>query len=154
MRWSLRAILGSLQLPVAGAGLVVLALTWSTFQSLPPSPPQSDGFVEGLAAFFLLLFGLFGYGLFVGGLLIPPGPGYGIEFTHKQRWLFAYALVAPVVGVAIFFVGIASMYDPGDTMESVFGFLSLAVVGAPLALVVGLGWKAVQVAIERYQQTG
>ncbi|WP_411964775.1 hypothetical protein [Haloferax sp. YSMS24] len=150
MRWSLRAILGSLQLPISGVGLVVLVLTWQTFRTLPPSPPQSDGFVEGLAAFFLLVLGLAGYVLFVGGLLIPPGPGYGIEFTRKQRWLFAYALAAPVAGVAIFFAGIASMYDPGDTMEFVFGVLSLAVVGAPLALLTGIGWKAVQVAVDRY----
>ncbi|WP_416840072.1 hypothetical protein [Haloferax sp. DFSO52] len=85
MRWSLRAILGSLQLPVAALGLVVLVSTWQLFGTLEPPPTGSDGFAHGLAGFFLLLFGVAGYAIFVTGLLIPPGPGYGIEFTRKQR---------------------------------------------------------------------
>lgn len=151
MRWSLRAILGSMQLPVAGLGLVVLGATWWWFRNLPPSPPGSDGFVEGLAGIFLLVFGLAGYALFVAGLLIPPGPGYGIQFTRKQRWLFAYALVVPVVGVVVFFSSIAMSAAVGGASEPLLTVFFVIVPTAPLAVVVGLGWKGGQVAVERYR---
>ncbi|KAB1193020.1 hypothetical protein GJR96_06015 [Haloferax sp. MBLA0076] len=150
MRWSLRAVVGSLQLPVAGLGLTIVAFTWWGAYTLPPAPPGSDGFAHGLAGFFLLLFGLVGFVLLVVGLLIPPGPGYGIDFTRRQRWLFAYALVAPLVGVAAFFAAVFAPSNPLGIEDYSFAVLSLGVGSAPLAVLVSIGWKAVHVAVERY----
>ncbi|WP_411967461.1 hypothetical protein [Haloferax sp. YSSS75] len=145
MRWSLRAILGSLQLPVAGVGVVVLALASWNLYTLPPSPPGSDGFVEGLAVFFLFVGIVVGFVLLVLGLLIPPGPGYGIHFTRRQRWLFAYALVGPIAGL----LGTVSLAFL-TTGPWVTTLVAVAVGTAPLAVLVGIGWRAGQVAFERY----
>lgn len=145
MRWSLRAIVGSLQLPIAGVGLFVLALSSWNIYTLPPSPPGSDGFVEGLAVFFLFVGILVGFTLFVVGLLVPPGPGYGVHFTRRQRWLFAYALVGPLAGL-VATVSLAFL----TTGPWVGNLVVVAVVTAPLAVLVGLGWRAGQVARDRY----
>ncbi|MFC7202962.1 hypothetical protein ACFQJC_05515 [Haloferax namakaokahaiae] len=149
MEWSPRAILGSLQLPVAGVGFGLLVLTLLYANSIPPSPPQSDGFVEGLAGFFILVFGAIGFVLLVAGLLIPPGPGYGIHFTRKQRWLFAYALAAPLVGVGAFLASLTLSAAVGGLFEAAVSVFFVALSTAPLALLAGLGWKAVQVATAR-----
>jgi hypothetical protein len=145
MDWSLRSVLGSLQLPLAGLGFVLLAAAAWVLYTLPSSQPGSDGFAEGLAAFFLLVLGAAGFVLLVGGLLIPPGPGFGIAFTQRQRWLFAYALVAPLVGVVALVVSIVTVSPvTGISSEWLLVFV-VATETAPLAVLLGLGWKAAQV---------
>ncbi|RDZ35511.1 MULTISPECIES: hypothetical protein [unclassified Haloferax] len=150
MRWSLRAVLGSLQLPVAGAGVALLAFVWRTAVTMPPPPPGSDGFAHGLAGFFLLVFGVAGFVLLAGGLLIPPGPGYGVRFTRRQRWLFAYALVAPALAVGGFLATVVASSALGGLGGLAGSAVSLVALTAPLAVLVGVGWKGAQVAAARF----
>ncbi|ADE02633.1 hypothetical protein [Haloferax volcanii] len=147
MRWSLRAVLGSLQLPVAGAGVALLAFVWRTAVTMPPPPPGSDGFAHGLAGFFLLVFGVAGFVLLAGGLLIPPGPGYGVRFTRRQRWLFAYALVAPALAVGGFLATVVASSALGGVAVSA---VSLVALTAPLAVLIGVGWRGAQAAAARF----
>ncbi|MFK8215424.1 hypothetical protein [Haloferax volcanii] len=149
MRWSVRAVLGSLQLPVAGAGVALLAFVWRTAVTMPPTPPGSDGFAHGLAGFFLLVFGVVGFVLLAGGLLIPPGPGYGVRFTRRQRWLFAYALVAPALAVGGFLATVVLSSALGGLGGLAGSVVSLVALTAPLAVLVGVGWKGAQVAAAR-----
>ncbi|ELZ90462.1 hypothetical protein [Haloferax sulfurifontis] len=146
MRRSLRAVLGSLQLPVAGSGVALLAFVWWTAVTMPPPPPGSDGFAHGLAGFFLLVFGVVGFALLASGLLIPPGPGYGVRFTRRQRWLFAYALVAPALAVGGFLATVVLSAALGGLAGSA---VSLVALTAPLAVLVGVGWRGAQVAAAR-----
>ncbi|EMA08558.1 hypothetical protein [Haloferax denitrificans] len=149
MRWSLRTVLGSLQLPVAGAGVALLAFVWWTAATMPPPPPGSDGFAHGLAGFFLLVFGVVGFVLLAGGLLIPPGPGYGVHFTRRQRWLFAYALVAPALAVGGFLATVVLSAGLGGLGGLAGSAVSLVALTAPLAVLVGVGWRGAQVAAAR-----
>ncbi|ELZ80936.1 hypothetical protein C453_18405 [Haloferax elongans ATCC BAA-1513] len=151
MRRPLRVALGSLQLPIAGIGAALVAFSLWNVYTLPPPPPESDGFVQGLAGFFFLIITLSGFVLAAVGLLVPPGPGYGINFTRGPRLLFVYALVAPVAGGIAFLAPIVVGFGAGGVIEWAFTLSFLVIASAPLAILLGLGWKTVTVAVTRYR---
>lgn len=145
-----RSLLGSLQLPIAGVGALVLVLSVATLLMIPPSPPESEGFVRGLAYIALYVIAWGGFVLFALGLAIPPGSdGFGIRFTRAQRALFAVAALAAVASGIGPFVAFALLYsNPSLFVNSLLALVVIAV----LSLLAGLGWRAGQAVRTRVQE--
>ena len=78
----LRFRLGFLRLPVAGFDVLGVAMAVNRLSTLPPSPPGTDDFVEGLAIFFLYVLGFTGFAVAALGFAIPPGDDFGIRFDR------------------------------------------------------------------------
>lgn len=142
MNW--RSKLGSLQLPVAGGGLFVVASgAWALAALLASPSTHGDGFVEGLAALFLYVVvwaGFIAAGL---GLAIPPGDGLGIQFTRWQRWLFlgsaTLAFASAIVPFVLWTVVVQTGLSPGSTATVGLGLMALSI----LAFVGGLCWRVI-----------
>ena len=141
---SFRSRLGVLQLPVAGFGLLVVGMAVNQLLTLPPSPPGSDGFVEGLALFFLAVFAWGGFVVAALGFAIPPGDNFGIRFGRWQRRLFvgaaACALGSVVAPLAAWWVLASTRFG----VDVVFGAWIGLSVAAVVALVGGLGWRVAE----------
>lgn len=138
-RWSR---FGFLQLPIAGFGLLGVALAVSQFLTLPPPPPDGDGFVEGLAVFFLYVIGFAGFVIAALGFAIPPGDHVGIRFNRWQRRLLVGAAVCALGSVVAPLAAWPVLASTSLGVDVVFGaWIGLSVV-AVLALVGGLGWRA------------
>ncbi|MFB6095888.1 MAG: hypothetical protein ABEJ74_00680 [Haloferacaceae archaeon] len=136
-----RSLLGSLQLPIAGAGALVLALAVASTLALPPSPPDSEGFVRGLAFIVLYVLAWGGFVLLALGLAIPPGGGVGVDFTRGQRALFLLAALSGAGSVVVPFAAFALLYaNPTQFLLLVGALVAVAV----LSLLGGLGWRAGQ----------
>lgn len=146
---TLRSGLRSLQLPVAGFGLLVVAQAIHELRTIPEPPPGSDGFVGGLAVFFLGLFALGGFVIAALGFAIPPGDGFGIRFDPWQRRLFVAAALAAVASILAPLVGwsvlVALGLGPGAVVFVWFGLAAVAV----LAFAVALGWRIAQAVARR-----
>ena len=149
---SVRSRLGVLQLPLAGFGLLVVAWAVSQLLTLPPSPPDSDGFVEGLAIFFLAASGFVGFVFVALGLAIPPGDNFGIRFTRWQRRLFVGAAIAAlgsvVVPLAAWPLLASTGFGPDTAFVTGVGLSAVAV----LALVGGLGWRTAEAIAPRIRR--
>lgn len=146
----LRSALGSLQLPVAGTGAFLVVVSVGQILTMPSPPPESDGFVGGLAVLFLYFLAWVGFLVLSLGLAIPPGDGYGITFTRAQRVLFLLAAVAALVSAVGPFVAFGLIYSNPSLMVSAW----LAITGiALLALATGLGWRGVQ-AVQSWRRDG
>ncbi|WP_132057597.1 hypothetical protein [Halorussus amylolyticus] len=146
---SLRSRLGVLQLPVTGVGFLGVAFAASQLSAIPPSPPDSDGFVEGLAVLLFFAVGFVGFVVAALGLAIPPGENVGIRFNRWQRRLFVGAAVAAVASLVVPFVAwpvLASTVFATEFSVLAWLVLSLAAVSA---LVAGLGWRAAQAVARR-----
>ena len=145
----LRSALGSLQLPVAGLGLLVVAVSLTQLQAIPEPPPGSDGFVEGLATFFLGLLALGGFVVSSLGFAIPPGEGYGVRFGRWQRRLFVAAAVGGLASLLVplfaWSVASATGLGPGAVVLAWLGTLALAV----LSFVAALGWRIAEAVARR-----
>jgi hypothetical protein len=141
----LRSVLGSLQLPVAVFGFVVVGFALVGAWSVPPSPPDSEGFVEGLAYIVLYAIGICGFVTGSLGLAIPPGDGYGVQFNRWQRWLFVAAAATAVGSIAVPLFGFGLSIG-ATTSLSLFlsAWFGLSVV-AVCALLGGLGWRTAEV---------
>lgn len=138
---NVRALLGSLQLPVAvlGAGLVVVSI--GGISTMPSPPPGSEGFAAGLALLFLYFLGWVGFLVLSFGLAIPPGDGYGIGFNRYQRGLFVLAGVAGLTSAIGPFVAFGLLFSH----PSLIGIAWLVIMGvAVLALTAGLLWRGIQ----------
>lgn len=96
---SLRSALGTLQLPVATAGALVAVASFHSIGQIAPTPEQG-GLPGGLAMLFLYAFGVVGIAVCALGFAIPPGDGFGVTFTRKQRYLFGLS-AAGAVGSAV-----------------------------------------------------
>lgn len=138
---NVRSILGSLQIPVAVVGAALVAVAVVGTVTMPPPPPESDGFVAGLATIALYVVGWIGVLVASLGLAIPPGEGRGITFTRRQRWLFVLAAMASIGSVVVPFVAFGLLLSNPSLM--VAGWLAIMGV-AVLALFAGLGWRAAQ----------
>lgn len=138
---NVRSMLGSLQIPVAVVGAALVAFAVVGVVTMPPPPPESDGFVSGLAAIALYVMGWVGFLVASLGLAIPPGEGYGVTFTRHQRWLFVIAAVAGVGSVVGPFVAFGLFLSNPSLMVS--GWIAIMGI-AVLALLSGLGWRGVQ----------
>lgn len=146
---NLRSLLGSLQLPVAGVGFLLVAVSAVELLALPPSPPGSDGFVEGLAALLLFVAAWAGFFLAAVGLAIPPGDGFGVRFTRWQRRLFVAAAALAVASAAVPVVALTLVVTLG-LPPSVVVLLWLGLMAAAvLALVGGVGWRVGQAVARR-----
>jgi hypothetical protein len=147
---TLRSVLGSLQLPVAGLGVLLVVRSVVELQTLPQSPPGSDGFVEGLAVLFLFVIAWVGLVLVAVGLAIPPGDGVGVRFTRWQRRLFVaaagLAVASVVLPLVLWSVVLASGLSPSTVVLVWFGLMAAAVI----ALVGGVGWRAGQAAVRQF----
>lgn len=139
-----RALLGSLQLPVAGVGAVVFLGSVAALASLPPSP-AGEGFVRGLAVLVLFVGAWAGFVVAALGLAIPPGEdGVGVRFSRGQRLLLlaagGLALASAVAPLAFWAVVVAIGLAPGTAALAWFAVMGLAVV----ALLAGVGWRAAE----------
>jgi len=133
-----RSILGSLQLPIAGLGGLLLVLSLSSLVSMPAPPPGSDGFVGGLATpvlYVLAWVGFLGLSLW---LSIPVGSGFGIAFTRGHRGLFLLAARAALLSAFGPFVLFGLIYSN----PSLMGLAWLVCMGvAVLAFFVAVLWR-------------
>ena len=135
---NLRAALGSLQLPIAGIGALLVAVAIGGIATMPSPPPGSEGFVSGLAALFLYFVGWVGFLIMSTGLAIPPGEGYGITFDRRQRWLFVTAAVAGFLSAIGPFVAFGLLLSNPSLMVSAW----LALMGVAIAaLLLGIAWR-------------
>jgi len=138
----LRRVAGSLQLPVAGVGLVVCLAAGASFASLlGNAPAEGDGFVHGAALLFAYLFAAVGYAGFATGLAIPPGPGVGVRFGRWQRRLFAVGAVGAVASLLLPLLGLPLAYR-GDA-NLVVVLWAVPTLVALVAVPAGLVWRAV-----------
>lgn len=136
-----RSLLGSLQLPVAGIGLFVMLISLATAFTMPPSPPDSEGFVQGLALIALYVFAWGGFVVLSLGLAIPPGEGFGIDFTRIQRGLFLVAAVAAVASAVVPFAMFGLLYsNPNLLAMSLLALFAVALLTFTTSVV----WRAGQ----------
>lgn len=136
-----RALLGSLQVPIAAIGLLGVAAAVGGIVTLDPPPAGSEGFLSGLAILFLYFLGWMGFLVLALGLAIPPGDGYGITFNRYQRGLFVVAAVGALASAVGPFVAFGLVYsNPSLLFNSWLVITSVAV----LSLVGGLVWRGVE----------
>ena len=108
---------------------------------MPSPPPESEGFVAGLAIVFLYFLGWIGFLVLSFGLAIPPGDGYGISFNRYQRGLFAFAGTAGVLSAVGPFIAFGLLLSHPSLMGTAWVvIMSVALI----ALTVGLLWRGVQ----------
>ncbi|MDY6819896.1 MAG: hypothetical protein SVG88_14640 [Halobacteriales archaeon] len=144
---SLRSVLGSLQLPVAGIGVLLLVMSISQLLLMESPLPESEGFVQGLAMFFLYIMAWVGLVLTAGGLAIPPGEdGFGIQFNRWQRRLFILAMLGAIGSALLPLVGMGWIFA---TAREGNGTLLLIAFAGPsgiaiVSLLAGLAWRAAE----------
>lgn len=142
----IRSLLGSLQLPVAGIGLFVTLISLAMAFTMPPSPPDSEGFVQGLALLALYVFAWGGFVVLSLGLAIPPGEGFGIGFTRIQRGLFLVAALTAAASAIVPFAMFGLLYSNPELLA--MSLLALFAV-ALLTFTTSLAWRAGQVLADR-----
>jgi len=136
-----KSLFGSLQLPVATVGALLVALSVGSILTMPSPPPESEGFVAGLAVLFLYFLAWVGFLVLSAGLAIPPGDGYGITFTRAQRGLFVTAAVAGLLSAVGPFVAFGLLLSRPSLMAGAW----LALMGLALtALTGGLVWRGIR----------
>lgn len=141
--------LGFLQLPVAAFGLLGVAMAVNQLSTLPPSPPGSDGFVGGLAVFFLYALGFTGFVIAALGFAIPPGDHVGIRFGRWQRRLFVGAAGCALGSVIAPLAAWPLVASTRFSVDIVYGaWVGLSAV-AVLALIGGLGWRTTEAVARR-----
>ncbi|WP_254766955.1 hypothetical protein [Salinilacihabitans rarus] len=144
-----RALLTSLQLPVAGVGLLLVAASGYRLLTLPEPPVGSNGFVDGVVAFFLYLCVVAGLIVTAIGLAIPADDQSGVRFRRHQRLLFVLAALAALAGLLSPLVVWPAAVAAGASAAVVFrSWLGLTAL-AGLVILVGVGWRAVEVALAR-----
>lgn len=153
---TVRSALGSLQLPIALGGALVLVWAVVQLATLPEPQAGSDGFPQGLAVLFLYVLAWAGFTASAVGFAIPPGAGYGIRFTVRQRRLFAVAAVSAIVSAVLPFVAFGLLF--AASMEGNWTVVLLAwgvpAVGAVVGYVGALGWRAGQAVVPRVRERG
>ncbi|PSP55167.1 hypothetical protein BRC82_06555 [Halobacteriales archaeon QS_1_67_19] len=136
-----RSALGSLQLPIAGFGLLVSGWSIRRALALPEPPAGSDGFVSGLASLALYALALIGFVVAALGFAIPPGDGFGVRFNRWQRRLFVGAAVAALLSVFAPLIAWSAVAATGLGF-GVVAWSWIALLGcAVLALGGGLAWR-------------
>lgn len=136
----IRALLGSLQIPVAAVGAALVVFSVGSVVTMDP-PPEGDGFVAGLAILFMYFLAWVGFLVTSFGLAIPPGDGYGVTFNRYQRGLFVVAGVAGVLSAVGPFVLFGLLYSNPTLMGTTW----VATMGvAVLSLAAGLCWRGVE----------
>jgi hypothetical protein len=144
---AIRRVLGSLQLPVAGVGVLVCLLAAGTFGSLLGRTPPGDGFIHGGALLMTYALTVGGFALFATGLAIPPMSGVGIRFRRGQRVLFVVAAVAAVASVILPLAAFPTALGGDATI--VLAAWGVPTVVAVLGVATGLLWRAAERLRER-----
>lgn len=139
---SLRAhALPAVRAVLVGGGLLIAGATVYQLATMPPAPPDSDGFVTGLAYLFGSIIFVLAVGASSLGVVLPTvvGAGDPLGFNRWQRLLLKAA--AGLVGGG-FLLGLAF----GLATELQYGlFLWLAtIVLGVLVVSVTVGWRAVE----------
>lgn len=138
---NVRAMVGSLQIPIAVVGTLLIVFSVGAIVMIPSPPPGSEGFVSGLAFIFLYFLGWIGFLALSFGLAIPPGGGYGIRFNRYQRALFVLSGLAGILSAVGPFVAFGVLLSH----PSLIGTAWVAIMGVGLlALTAGLLWRGVQ----------
>lgn len=146
---NVRSLLGSLQLPIAAVGTVLVVFAVGQLVTMNPPPPGSEGFVHGLALIILYVLAWVGFVVLSMGLAIPPKDGYGIAFTRRQRGLFVTAAVAAVLSAVGPFVAFGLIYsNPTLLVSAWLAVMSVAII----ALAAGLIWRGAE-AINTWRAT-
>lgn len=147
----LRSAVGSLQVPVAVVGGLLLVGALAQLAAMPEPPPGQDDIPHGFAVLFLYAVVWIGFVVGSLGLAIPPGDGYGIRFNRYQRLLFLGAAGAAFASLLLPIVAFGWLFATtmGGNVELAvlawFGPSALAVI----ALVGGLGWRAAEEIVPR-----
>ena len=134
---------GLIQLALAALGVVVivgsLAIAMLTLASMASS---ESGFAEGLVFIVFGFYALVGFVILGVGLLIPQQYDDGMHFTHRERWLLAYGVIAPIGSVLAIPIGATILPPLPGTVTSalVLGLVGLILSG-PLAILVAITMK-------------
>lgn len=139
---SLRSSLGSLQLPIAGVGLLVAAWATRQFLSVSAGGPESADLVTGLAMVVLYALALVGLAVAALGLAIPPGEGPGVRFNRWQRRLFLGSAAAALLSVCAPLLAWGIVAGTGLGFGAVGWSWIILLGGAVAALVGALAWRA------------
>lgn len=134
---------------VVGGGLFVAGL--DAVASLPPSPPQSDGFIEGLTYLFALLLGVGGLLAVQVGYALPAGTGrfrFG-PLSDRSPGLRAGIAVVCYVSIGLLMVYVVPVVVPSVTENmtyatGLFVFGIATIVGSVVALVLASAGFLVQ----------
>lgn len=136
--------LTAIRVVLIAAGLLVAAAIVYGLATMPPAPPDSDGFVSGLAylfgsIIFVLALGVAGLGVVLPSLVGADDP---VGFGRGQRLLLKAAAV--MVGGG-FVLGLAF----GLLTELQYGFFLwlLTILLAVLVVVVTVGWRLVELTV-------
>lgn len=131
-------------------GVVVAAQSVHSLATMPPPPPESDGFVRGLALFFGTVKIVFALGLAAVGVALPTllGADDPLGFGRWQR----HALKGAVLVIAAGFVlGLAY----GSVTEMQFGaFLWLfSIAVAVFTVAATMAWRLAAVVVRTVYRT-
>lgn len=136
-----RAVLGSLQLPIAGLGGLLLVGAVAALLSMPPSPPESEGFVRGLAMLVLFVVAWAGFVIIAIGLAVPPRTGAGIRFNQWQRRLLILAAILSILSLLSPLLFWSVVATTGISLGSA-ALTWVVVMGlAVLSLITSVGWR-------------
>lgn len=126
-----RSALGSLQLPVAAFGaLVAVGSFWQITEIMPI--PDQGGLPGGLAMLFLYGLGVAGIAVCALGFAIPPGDGFGIDFSRRHRLLFVLSAAGAIGSAVLPLLALPIAFGGGPEQDLVW-VLGLAWLG-PLAI--------------------
>lgn len=136
-----RGIIGSLQLPIAGLGGLLLVGALVSLLTMPPSPPESEGFVRGLAILVLFVAAWAGFVIIAIGLAIQPRTNTGIRFNQWQRRLFILAAILSVFSLLTPLIFWSVVATTGISLGSATLTWVVVMTLAILSLFTGLGWR-------------
>ena len=134
-------LFGAVRAILVGLGVAVATLTVNELASMPPPPPESDGFAHGMAAIFGGLIVVTSLGVSAVGVALPTliGRDDPLGFTRWQRLALKVAVLliggGLLVGLA---VGVVTELQYGIVLWLGLVFVATVVVCATLV------WRVVQ----------
>lgn len=143
-------VLTAVRAVIVGAGLLVTALTVQWLATMPPPPPDSDGFAHGMAGLFGGVIIIMSLGASAFGVALPAviGQEDPLGFNRRQR------LVLQVAGIVIgggIVVGLGSgLVTP--LQYGIILWLGLVILAVLLVCAV-LVWRLAEAVVQRLSRT-